>query len=170
MPKPTPWTACTAQRRDGAFCDRSTLPDAPFPICVVHAAQLYGFLHGTVHDRFQHLDVDIGAVQAQLYLNGVNFADRMDDTPDNHIVYYVRVGELIKVGTTTSLRNRLQAYPPGMTTLLATEPGGVEVERARLDQFRHLRHSGREWFTPGPSLIEHMNSLRQTAHDEPLAS
>jgi hypothetical protein len=165
--EPTPWTACTAQQHDGSFCDLDSLPDAPFPICVKHASQLYGFLQLTVHDKFEALDVDITTVQAKLELNGVAMADRRPVHVDKHCVYYLRVGDLIKIGTTTHLRSRLQSYPPGITTVLAAEPGGVEVERARLAQFSHLRQSGREWFNPASSLTEHIAGIR-AKHGEPF--
>lgn len=170
MPKPSPWTACTAQRANGSFCDAKSLPDAPFPICVHHASQIYGFLHRTVDDKFRNLDVDVTTVQAQLELNGVSMADFRPNDPAEYTLYYLRVGELIKIGTTTHLRTRLQHYPPGMTTVLATEPGGFELEKARLNQFRHLRHSGREWFNPGPSLIEHINAVREEHGDAAMAA
>lgn len=79
-----------------------------------------------------------------------------------HRVYYVRVGDLIKVGTTGNLASRMGSYPPG-SELLATEAGGHDLEAKRLVQFAHLRAERREWFHPGAALVAHIESLRRAA-------
>lgn len=79
------------------------------------------------------------------------------------VVYYVRVGDLIKIGTTGNLRDRMRGYPPN-AALLASEPGGCKLEQQRLTQFADTRAERWEWFRQSPALIEHINSLR----DEPL--
>lgn len=67
------------------------------------------------------------------------------------VVYVLRVGKLIKIGTTTSLARRLSQYPPD-TKLLLVLPGGESEERKLLDRFAaHLAH-GREWFKPNPEI------------------
>lgn len=76
------------------------------------------------------------------------------------VVYYLAVNQYIKIGTANDLRARLDAYPPG-TRLLATEPGSYTLESARLLEFREYLAARREWFRPGPRLIEHINRLRQ---------
>lgn len=79
------------------------------------------------------------------------------------VVYYLRVGHLVKIGTTGDLVSRLRSYPPG-TAVLATEPGSYPEEKRRLRQFAADRSDRAEWFRPSAALIEHINSLR----DEPL--
>lgn len=59
------------------------------------------------------------------------------------IVYYLRFGNLVKIGTTTNLPQRMQAIPHD--ELLATEPGNARLEHSRHSQFKNLRHKG-EWF------------------------
>jgi hypothetical protein len=51
--KGTHWTRCTAQSRDGSFCDAPSIPEAPFPVCIPHAAELYRFIkrHTAVVDK-----------------------------------------------------------------------------------------------------------------------
>jgi hypothetical protein len=75
-------------------------------------------------------------------------------------VYYVKHNDLIKIGTSAFLRQRLHQYPPG-SVLLATEPGGTELERHRLLQFRASRVRG-EWFRPTADLMAHIESLGST--------
>lgn len=157
MPKPTRWTACTAQREDGSFCDTQTLPDAPFPICLRHSAQLYSFLRGRMAevgiDPVRSLDAIGDLLEQRACLN-------VRSAPSDPVVYYVRIGELIKIGTTGNLKSRMASYPP-TRELLATEPGGVGVESQRLCRFVQYREMGREWFRPGPDLLAHIAGLQQ---------
>lgn len=77
--------------------------------------------------------------------------------PNTEVVYYLRFGELVKIGTTRSLISRLAAIPHD--ELLATEPGGHRLERQRHEQFAHLRATvgtTREWFTLTPELAQHI--------------
>lgn len=76
-----------------------------------------------------------------------------------HSVYYVRVGDLIKIGKTTQLRQRLLNYPPG-SELLAVEYGSGDIEAMRLHQFRHLLAERKEWFRPGEDLLAHIATLK----------
>ncbi|MEV5236468.1 hypothetical protein [Streptomyces pseudogriseolus] len=74
-------------------------------------------------------------------------------------VYYVRCGNLIKIGYTANLGQRFTSIRPN--ELLALEPGGQEVETQRHRQFSQLRASG-EYFHPGPALQSHIAGLRST--------
>lgn len=83
----------------------------------------------------------------------------------DELIYYLRIGTLIKIGYTANLAQRLSAYPPHRI-LLATENGGRVAEKLRHQQFeRHLAY-GAEWFHPTAELIEHINALRP----EPLTA
>lgn len=68
-------------------------------------------------------------------------------------VYYLRVGERIKVGHSVDVKRRMRAYPPGCQ-LLAVEPGDRQLELRRHRQFVASRTDGREWFRPTPDLLE----------------
>lgn len=81
-------------------------------------------------------------------------------------VYYVRCGNLIKIGTTTNLNSRLSSIRPN--EVLALEPGWYELEAQRHRQFAELQASG-EYFHPGVALQEHVRSIRQD-HGEPPAT
>jgi hypothetical protein len=75
------------------------------------------------------------------------------------VVYYVRFGERVKIGTTTDLEKRLSALP--YDELLATEPGHYDVERERHQQFRRSRiYANREWFHLTDEVQAHIASLR----------
>lgn len=75
-------------------------------------------------------------------------------------VYYARVGDLIKIGYTMGLAERMAEYPPN-TELLAAHPGTRGLESEMHVRFRELRARGREWFHPGPVLEAHINDIRQ---------
>lgn len=73
------------------------------------------------------------------------------------VVYYVRVGDRCKIGTTVNLQSRMQSLCP--EEILATEPGSYAVESRRHKQFARLRTAG-EWFEYRDELVEHVERLR----------
>lgn len=149
-------TRCTAARNGGRFCNAESLPDAPFPICVHHAAEvmryLQSYLPKTVEDKT--IAIARGVVQER---------KRRAPAEELHerksVVYYLRVGALVKIGTTTNLPNRLRGYPPD-SVILAVEPGGVSVEKRRHAQFADNLTHGNEWFTPSAELVKHIKKVR----------
>lgn len=168
MPKSTHWSACTAQRHNGSFCDAPSIPDAPFPICTKHAAELYAFLRGAVDEASRDEERSLN-VFLDLFAKRQEVAVREEERyAADGVVYYVQIGEHIKIGCSVNLKQRLAGYPPNRR-LLATEPG-YEVEEAhrRLTQFSEYRELGREWFRPGPALIEHINWLRRQQGARPV--
>ena len=72
------------------------------------------------------------------------------------VVYYIRFGDRIKIGTTVNIRSRLDDLPHDR--LLATEPGGHDLESQRHAQFAEHCITG-EWFRPAPELLAHVASL-----------
>lgn len=79
------------------------------------------------------------------------------------IVYYIRRGPLIKIGTTTKPRSRFKELLPD--EILAFEPGDRAIEALRHQQYAHLRKGG-EYFAPDPALMRHITRLRK-AHGDP---
>jgi hypothetical protein len=72
-------------------------------------------------------------------------------------VYFAQAGTNgpIKIGTSRNLTRRIaamQMYSPHGIRLLATEPGGVEAERAYHHRFNSAALAG-EWFQPTPELL-----------------
>ena len=72
------------------------------------------------------------------------------------VVYYLRFGDRIKIGTSRDLRQRIAGIPHD--EILALEPGGVDLERRRHAQFSDHRITG-EWFAAAPALLEHVAAL-----------
>jgi hypothetical protein len=148
-------SACTAQRNDGSFCDAPSLPDAPFPICMKHAAKVLEFLQVSAETMTA---VRGGAVSAgRLDSSRAALARRRRE-----VVYYAALDSLIKIGTTNDLAARLRQYPP-TTVLLGLELGGRDTEDVRLRQFADHLASGREWFRRCPELERHIAALPPVA-------
>src|SRR3954470_12354445 len=137
---------CTVQRRDGDFCDAPSIEEGPFPICGSHAAQLFRFTVPTMSNLTSQQPLFMAIAEADRYKREQAKEER-HLASTKPVVYYIQVGEFIKIGTTIQLRERIKAYPPNKR-LLATEPGGHSLESRRHEQFMRLLVLGREWFRP----------------------
>jgi hypothetical protein len=65
-------------------------------------------------------------------------------------VYMIRLGDRVKIGFTTNLRQRMYDLPH--EEILAVVPGTVVDERRCHAAFAHLRVAG-EWFRAEPELL-----------------
>ena len=153
---------CTIQRRDGSFCDMPGMADMPHPICRAHAE--------AIHDRFaEHRG------QREIFLrdalasarNGLDpahedYLRRRDEaTQAQSQVYYVRTGDHVKIGYSVNLAQRLTALRLHPDAVLATEPGGRELERQRHLEFADERVGRREDFNPSRRLLAHIEAVRE---------
>jgi hypothetical protein len=77
--------------------------------------------------------------------------------PRVDIVYYLRFGDRIKIGTSANPRSRLAQLR--YEQLLAFERGGRALEQSRHRQFAAERFGGSEWFHAHPALARHINDL-----------
>lgn len=135
----------------------------PFPICTRHALELYRHMR-TVIDAVTATNAQkINAASATV--NGAR-ADKLKREPGS-TVYYVLVGDMIKIGFTTSLEARLPNYPPG-TKLLARESGGKPLEQRRHGEFARYRTARNEWYRIEQPLLDHINELRRAHRQAPL--
>lgn len=76
------------------------------------------------------------------------------------IVYYIRRGDLIKIGTTVNPAKRFDSLMPD--EILAHEPGGSKLETIRHNQFNPERVAKRgEYFRRSPRLLKHVGSVRE---------
>ena len=75
-------------------------------------------------------------------------------------VYYLQVGQLIKMGYSSNPRERLRQYPPE-SVLLAIEPGTLAIEKERLRQFSASLLWGNEWFDSTPELEAHIGQMKK---------
>ncbi len=77
------------------------------------------------------------------------------DPPRLDVVYYVRQGERVKIGTTANPRQRYGAVRH--EEVLAFERGDRRLERRRHEQFAAGRFAGSEWFRLTPELAAHID-------------
>lgn len=80
------------------------------------------------------------------------------------VVYYCRLRpDVVKIGTTVALSDRMRALRVYSEDLLAVEPGAYDLEAKRHRQFDHLRiNPRREDFTLGEDLQAHIDDLVAT--------
>ena len=74
-------------------------------------------------------------------------------------VYYIRIDQHIKIGYAADIAKRMRAYPPS-AELLAAHPGTKETEKQIHLEYRRYLDRGREWFSPGKRLLEHIDRVR----------
>lgn len=148
------WGACTSADANGKFCDAPTATGSPISLCASHLMAAFTFCQEMVAraDMATASGLDIES------------ADRCHKPKFAPIVYYVRLGEYIKIGTTTQPQIRFRVLE--VDEVLATEPGSFDLETRRHVQFGHLRikdRRGRELFRPAEDLMRHIEALRTTA-------
>ena len=160
--------ACLAVHHEGTRC-----PYAP-----IRESEDYGISLCREHIKGHRAMLEVRAEQdrrEQEFLHGHRLDPRyLENTPrakrslrldlarqrGSMVVYYIRIGHNIKIGWTTDLKLRMISLMPD--EILATEPGPQELERARHQQFAHLRvPPGRERFKPDPELMDHIQMLRE---------
>jgi hypothetical protein len=84
--------------------------------------------------------------------DGVVASTRVD------VVYYLRAGDRIKIGTSANPRARLAQL--SFDELLAFEPGTRVLEQRRHAQFAAHRFGRGEWFAAHDELLAHIDGLR----------
>lgn len=139
-----PLPTCVGRESRGIPCAAKVVPRCPVPLCIRHLAYVFEFI-------CEQRDAKVGreTVPVDTHLAKAAF----EAFPGR--VYYVRVGQLIKIGHSRDLASRLRIYPPD-AELLASEPGDASLETQRHAQFTHLLSHRREWFRMAPELMEHI--------------
>lgn len=134
---------CRRPRRD----DPADSEDAP-PLCTHHIIRIAAFAMREARS-IERTDYDARPLK--------------EDTREP-LVYYVRVGDHVKIGTTIDLRGRLRAMYLDESAVLATEPGHYQLENQRHREFADERvHANRELFNPSPRLMAHIERLTKQA-------
>ncbi len=90
---------CVAPKTRGTRCSKTSVPDAPFPMCLQHMAEILTFVHAT--------SVLMTPEQREARRAQDQRAEDERAACEAGIVYYVRVGELVKIGTTRKIQRRV---------------------------------------------------------------
>lgn len=113
-------------------CTNPVSQKLPHPICDGHVVSIYR--------------------SAKHWLDELGIGPRQrgpkNEAPEG-VVYFVRLGSLIKIGFTRHLAGRLRDLPH--EEVLGILQGTMAREKALHRRFAHLRHHG-EWFTDCPEL------------------
>lgn len=163
---------CTVQRSDGSFCDARSMPDGPFPICAKHALRLHEHMRHShlpvIGDGLMHRPQDVpeGIQLLEQQWRERQRVKRQASPEDRSQVYYVRIGDHVKIGYSINMHQRLSALRVNRDAVLATEPGGRDLERQRHAQFAAERVGRREDFNPSRRLLAHIEAVR-AKHGEP---
>ena len=150
-------------------CRDNAAPDAPLPLCDIHlavAADWSSRTHG-VADLLPSPCLACGSRVGVHYPSGWVCAVcewRYGEVPDDDVppprvdvVYYLRHGDRVKIGTTANPRQRFAAI--WHEEVLAFERGDRRLERARHEQFAADRLGGSEWFTLTPAIAAQADAL-----------
>jgi hypothetical protein len=79
--------------------------------------------------------------------SGIDFRAMLTDRTHSAVVYYLVIGDRVKIGTTTNLGQRVRSLSLRLADVYRVEPGGITLERARHAQFSSHRVAvDREWF------------------------
>lgn len=73
-------------------------------------------------------------------------------------VYYIQVGDRVKIGHSKDVQKRLASYPPN-STVLAYHPGSRADERRMHQKFKAYLVEGREWFRDCGEIRDHIAAV-----------
>jgi hypothetical protein len=148
-------------------CDAMRSEDVPLPLCETHFAVAADWSSRTqgVTDLLPSACLACGSRIGARYPSGWVCAVcewRYGDVPDSDVapprvdvVYYLRNGDRVKIGTTANPRQRFAAI--WHEEVMAFERGDRRRERYRHEQFAADRLGGSEWFDLTPAIAEHVD-------------
>ncbi len=160
---------------DGGACARQVPVDAPVPLCEWHVAVVADWSQQRwgVTDLLPSPCRLCGSRLGVRYPSGWLCAIcewRVGESPDGlaepprvDVVYYLRNGDRIKIGTSGAPRRRIAQI--WHEEVLAFEKGARPLEQRRHRQFAGDRLGTSEWFRASPALTEHVVSLGAGVHD-----
>lgn len=144
-------------------CDQAQADHAPLPLCETHLAVAAEWSSRT--DLLPSPCLACGSRIGTHYPSGWICAVcewRYGEVPDSDVapprvdvVYYLRQGDRVKIGTTANPRQRFGAI--WHEEVLAFERGDRRLEQRRHQQFAGDRFTGSEWFHLTPAIAEHID-------------
>lgn len=154
-------------------------PTAPTPVCPRHhvddALCAFASCDEPVSDKYapapictQHVLLMWSTVELERQQSSAPTPEpRADRSPRraSGVIYYLRVGELIKVGFASNLRHRLMNYPPE-AQLLAARPAQRGDEAAEHTALAAFRVHGREWYSQHPAVLARVDDVT-AEHGQP---
>lgn len=131
--------------------------DDRIAVCRYHAIKIWAVIDKT-SDRKPLTEIQMNRHLRQARAD----QERIDELESRRVqpgtVYYLQVGEHVKIGFTADLKQRMKAYPP-TSKLLAAHPGTRHLEGEMHRTFGGSRAAGREWFLDTPELRRHIDQV-----------
>lgn len=148
------WQARNAHRlvHQPAACIWPKCPKRPglsypeLPLCDAHIQIVCQRVKAVKDQALADMDARIAANKA---------AAKLDREAMPGWIYYVKIGEHIKIGYASRLQARLNAYPP-TSALLAAHRGTRDDEAELHRRFKLYRVAGREWYGDARELRQHI--------------
>lgn len=143
------------------------LRDARIPLCYKHSQRVWAYVDHYESEAERELarkglqsklEVDAAAEAAGDAAEAAYRERYRGKKTEPGDIYYLRMGDLVKIGFTTSLDRRLKEYPPN-AELLTQHPGTLQLESEIHSKFRRYLALGREWFKRDPVLMRHIESV-----------
>jgi hypothetical protein len=148
----------------GYQCTAVPMTGLRIPLCKHHAAQVlrsFGFSmpeKGIKDEAQRRADEDVRRRRWSDHLD--RRAEHRAALLEASVVYYVAIGDHIKIGYSSNVKRRLSQLRVEADALLAIEPGGHDVEAKRHRQFRADRiHARREDFRLSDALRQHIAEM-----------
>ncbi len=140
--------------------DAITLGPAKLPFCPLHGGHVINSVVVGIYSNDRAMSEarqTHAAKKREQVERDLAISESKGDQPG--FIYYLSIGERIKIGFATNVRKRMRAYPPG-AKLLAVHPGTLDLEKVMHRQFAHALLEGREWFSCDSALTEHIEAVR----------
>jgi hypothetical protein len=138
--------------------------DEPVPLCEEHTAEWrrIWFPEETRIERFTRLGLicDCTSKDLKTLAAAAEKYDReQGEKAARSVVYYIRSGDLVKIGVTVDLPTRIKSFNVPGLVVLGTEPGDQRLERQRHIDFADDWVQG-EWFQLSDRIKAHIAEVR----------
>ncbi|MEJ3406063.1 GIY-YIG nuclease family protein [Rathayibacter sp. YIM 133350] len=175
MSPAAPDVRCALNGADGTACPHPVAAQAALPLCTDHLLAAHDWVTRDVGvtDLLPAPCLACGSRVGVRYPSGWLCAVcewKVGDLPDEpgarpvvDVVYYIRFGALIKIGTSANPRRRIASLPHD--EVLAFERGGRLLEQRRHRQFAEAQVNGGEWFRVNDALLAHLRDVGAGVED-----
>lgn len=128
-------------------CEKIVSDQVALPLCTGHCLVVYNRVTTKLAPR---------EIQTWLAGRGQFKLPPLPDPSTLGYVYFVRLGNRVKIGYSRNPAERFKEVP--LEEVLTITPGSQDDERAAHIRFAHLRTTG-EWFKAEPELLKYAKSL-----------
>ncbi|MBE4735724.1 GIY-YIG nuclease family protein [Streptomyces caniscabiei] len=136
-----------------ADCIASPEITEPVPLCFAHMLHVVSLAMPQVVRAAASSSPDTVALR----MLPVDTEKLLAASAHDSIVYFIRNGDRVKIGTTRNLRGRVAGLSLRPDNVLFAVSGGIQVERALHERFADLRVGDTEWFQFAQPIADFIN-------------